>query len=717
MNPSRRVLGSPFKSPENVQNDSSTNIFVRGDDSSPTPLKTNVEPIEEVDEVEVSVKGDSVEGDSVKGDSNQEIGNKGEESGPTSKATSKATKATNTTPNAKSSTIDSILCPICEESMTNIFQLNQHVDDVHISGSSPVESSNKSLSLNKLFDNEFINNDIKKWFQTRDSTPQKRKSVNLDLFEGNKGFSLSDSGNGAEVNDTEVNDTEVNDTEINGSKYNSTSPHHYTPPGSAKKLSRSHWKQPSIDSYNVCGFPDCKKHLNIKNGIVNCRKCGDLFCNDHTNYKVKLRNPKDNNETIPQYDKFGLWSKCCERCYYEKPDLVRGTEVNYHDLTTTFKQLRSEKLEHHELARGKSVKKFIKLVGLIADYYLKQNNSFFNYYNDRYSLISKEREIIGQENWENDNHIHNCYICYTSFNFLIRKHHCRLCGKIVCDDKFGERKDCSLLIPIAILLEKLNYLNYSPLVKANFTKLIEVKDNLFTIRICKNCKNDLFYDYKLKNNHNNHHINDIFGLYNQLLILKLNINHLLPKYKGQISDVSLEHNENLHENLHQTLPQNLSNINKLKDKIMYYLKDFEKVLAAFKTRYFIGNNVNPDFASYAKLLKNIYQSVVGYLQEKLIEFKDLNNDFKLKENQAIPQQQQQPTTSPPPETPKLTKKQIREFREQLMVMNEQKFIIENLINETTKQRNFDELQPLINNKQEITNEIEILEQKLGDFGF
>jgi hypothetical protein len=57
------------------------------------------------------------------------------------------------------------------------------------------------------------------------------------------------------------------------------------------------------------------------------------------------------------------------------------------------------------------------------------------------------------------------------------------------------------------------------------------------------------------------------------------------------------------------------------------------------------------------------------------------------------------------------------MREQLMVMNEQKFLVENLIKEYTKARRFDELDSLIANKNELNETIARLESELGEFGF
>jgi hypothetical protein len=36
--------------------------------------------------------------------------------------------------------------------------------------------------------------------------------------------------------------------------------------------------------------------------------------------------------------------------------------------------------------------------------------------------------------WENDKYVKNCHICQTEFGFITRKHHCRSCGKVICNN-------------------------------------------------------------------------------------------------------------------------------------------------------------------------------------------------------------------------------------------------------------------------------------------
>jgi len=72
-------------------------------------------------------------------------------------------------------------------------------------------------------------------------------------------------------------------------------------------VTRTHWQRPGAN--DICSEPMCGKRLNSTNGKVNCRKCGKLFCEDHTMYQMKLSRSASHEPVR------GLWCRVCETCY------------------------------------------------------------------------------------------------------------------------------------------------------------------------------------------------------------------------------------------------------------------------------------------------------------------------------------------------------------------------------------------------------------------
>ncbi|KAK6465909.1 FYVE zinc finger-domain-containing protein [Scheffersomyces coipomensis] len=678
---SKRVLGSVSK-PEELQLDSSESNHQISNDKDILPIVTSPTRVNTTDSESSSVPDTS------------------------------ATSTTNVLPTSTAfdNPKHSIACPICNEEMVNLHQLNQHIDDMHSNDSNTsIESPPKRNTI----------------------ISPKKKKINLDLLDNNIGFSLSD------VSERSVTPPASSSSHRPTSPHPNQSHHPHKP-----RISRSHWQHQSQSS-TICSLTGCNKTLNIKNGLTNCRKCGLLYCNEHTEYKIKL---KMGSEKLPVYDSTseGVWCKCCQRCYNDKPDLKEGTMAWSKDLTAEFNRKRQTRTDENQLNRNKIQKRFIKLTNYLTEVesqekkHKKKNQvsgggAAISILSDWWAIDEAEKEIPGLDNWQDDQGISNCSICYIKFSLLLRKHHCRLCGKIVCDDPYGYRKSCSIVVPISKLLERLTNLNYSQYVKLNWDEV--VKDDSIKFRCCVDCKNALLYDWKLSHHHHKGEAEEvedgdekkqhkIFKAYESKLIQKHQIEVLLNKY----------------EQFQKVEPQTITDEEeemKIGNKLINQLKEFENSTAQFRNMFFMPQQeiyvVSSEYQAYKRLINNIYQMLIIFLQDSLLKYKLLNESFKerqeskLRSIQLQKRQQQQSNNSSTNSTTdvelddspqvKLTKKQIRELREQLMVMNEQKFLIESMIKEYTKSRRFDELQALIDNKKDLENVINDLEIKLGEFGF
>jgi len=81
------------------------------------------------------------------------------------------------------------------------------------------------------------------------------------------------------------------------------------PPRPAPEIvvTRDHWQHHT--SNGTCSDPLCDRRLGNTNGNINCRKCGKLFCEEHTMYQIKL------SRTAQHEPLQGVWSRVCETCY------------------------------------------------------------------------------------------------------------------------------------------------------------------------------------------------------------------------------------------------------------------------------------------------------------------------------------------------------------------------------------------------------------------
>src|SRR5947208_1124678 len=64
-------------------------------------------------------------------------------------------------------------------------------------------------------------------------------------------------------------------------------------------------------------------------------------------------------------------------------------------------------------------------------------------FNTESEVTNASNVVIAKSNydWQDDDDVKNCYNCKREFNFFLRKHHCRACGHIYCND-------CTLYIEI-----------------------------------------------------------------------------------------------------------------------------------------------------------------------------------------------------------------------------------------------------------------------------
>jgi hypothetical protein len=208
-------------------------------------------------------------------------------------------------------------------------------------------------------------------------------------------------------------------------------------------ITRKHWQATTHDDY--CTDPTCGRSLGPIAGSVNCRHCGRLFCEEHTMYQMKLSRSA-NPEPVR-----GYWARVCETCYKSREGYNDHSGLLI-DHTSTFAAIRRKKVERHNLEVARLEKRLTKLTRLLASppERLPTSNG---------SILSPVTSLAGQKNprkileqsivtWEDDNEVPKCPFCQQEFgSWTFRRHHCRICGRVVCADP---QTVCSTEVGLAV---------------------------------------------------------------------------------------------------------------------------------------------------------------------------------------------------------------------------------------------------------------------------
>ena len=321
---------------------------------------------------------------------------------------------------------DRLACPICNEEMVTLLQLNRHLDDAH-----------REIQ-------EEQQDEVKDWFKQQMTKAKKfqplavlnQKLKGLDVFESNDEVVRSSTPTPRRESSTPVQ------------KARSVSP---APPpkpapiNSDNVVTKKHWQRRTGN--DMCSDPTCGRRLGATtNGIVNCRQCGKLFCEEHTMYQMKL-------SMAAQHEPIrGYWCRVCETCYKSREGYndKHGLE---RDLIDAFTRKRQDTVGKRNMEVSRLEKRLSRLTQLLANppEELPQANKRWSLaswgHNDPKKLL--EQMVVS---WENDADVLRCPYCQQDFSqYTFRRHHCRTCGKVVCGDP---TTGCSTMLGLNVATRK-----------------------------------------------------------------------------------------------------------------------------------------------------------------------------------------------------------------------------------------------------------------------
>ncbi|KAL0944945.1 FYVE zinc finger [Colletotrichum truncatum] len=334
-----------------------------------------------------------------------------------------------------------LVCPICEEEMLTLLQLNRHIDDNH-QELPEVEQD----EVRTWFDKQVLK---AKKFQPLSIINQKLRG--LDVFESNESMPI------APPTTAKLIEGPIDPDEL---------------------ITRSHWQRQT--SNDRCTDPTCAKGLGAVNGSINCRNCGRLFCEEHTMYQMRLSRSAQHDPVR------GYWVRVCETCYKSRDGYNDHNGVLV-DHTSTFAEMRRKRVERQNLEVARLEKRLTKLTQLLA-------NAPEDVTANGGNLLSPVASLTGQKNqrklleqsvvtWEDDASVTQCPFCQQEFgSWTFRRHHCRICGRVVCADPLT---GCSSEVGLSVA-NPMNPTTEKPPTAARPGQMS------VDIRMCRDCNHTIF---------------------------------------------------------------------------------------------------------------------------------------------------------------------------------------------------------------------------------
>ncbi|EKV16191.1 Vacuolar segregation protein (Pep7), putative [Penicillium digitatum PHI26] len=568
-------------------------------------------------------------------------------------------------------------CPICSEQMMTLLQLNRHLDDIHQN----LEDSHQD--------------EVKDWFKVQMEKARKfqplavlnQKLKGLDVFESNE-------NQGAPLPGRPL-----------APHAGISEPPKFLDPEDL--ITKDHWQRSSM--YDECLEPSCGKRLNATNGCVNCRSCGNLFCEEHTMYQMKLSRAA-HHEPVR-----GIWAR------------VTGTVRNRMD---AFKSIRKQTVDKEFLEISRLEKRLTRLTQLLAslppDQIHPSTTKLWSlaWQNDQRKEI--EQTIVS---WQDDSSVSRCPFCQQDFSgYTFRRHHCRTCGRVVCGDPSTE---CSSEVG----------LSFSPDSTATSEK--PNGDNLVNIdvRLCKECKTTLFdrRDFKADTTRKSPEMR----AYENLAQFERGIRLHLPRFQKLLTA--------LQDPMRPPSSAQIADASKVRKRLIDSFAQYD--FAARRIR-----DMPTQSPTQQKLQKAIYQQASNFLHLHMLPLKSLPKTLKhaTPASERIPSRTSSPRTSSPsipvdtsttglrpPESAlssinynsvaasgsnsslasdtssaiSALEAEEKTLRDRLIVLEEQKFFVSEMIADANRRRKFDEVSSLAINVEDLSREIDRVNGMLANLDF
>ncbi|RUP52154.1 hypothetical protein BC936DRAFT_139480 [Jimgerdemannia flammicorona] len=553
---------------------------------------------------------------------------------------------------------DQALCPICELACVSLQQLNQHIDDAH------TEEESKNILVS--------------WFRNTQKRVLSNKSP-LSAATGSSANTITKSFSSLVDQNllSNFNNLTLSNV-VGGTTLNSFTPEQER---AMELVTNKHWQRET--GQDICTHPGCGKALGsvlgkIGVGKQHCMKCGRLYCDAHCQLQMRL-------STSAQHDpQNGIWCRACESCY--------GLREGYFDYdgarrdhSATFLGIRKKTIERVHLESNRLEKRLEKLARVYADatassapivnpnapvLMLPQSSSPKR--SDSTSTMSSVLSTRPRPNPAATPSLLTLKKVRGGHNFTLtnRKHHCRLCGRVVC----GEPR-CSGPIPLFL----------------NMATDATDEDPVGETRACRECRKAVFRR-KIQYEELSRPL-PVIGLYAQLAQLRRNIEKVLPQFQEMV--VMLEQ-QGMSQQPHPDYVAAAKIRKELLDDFTSY-DTISKRIFSLPTRS----------ASLKRLHTNIHIAATHYLQKHMFPLQMLPKILKpLRSTLAEP-------VNGTGKSKNMGQK-AAELQEVIKVLEEQCASVESYVAEAQKKRKFDDVKTLKASLDDLKEEIGRLKAEIRE---
>ncbi|KAF4981278.1 hypothetical protein FZEAL_2904 [Fusarium zealandicum] len=584
-----------------------------------------------------------------------------------------------------------LVCPICTEEMMTLLQLNRHIDDNHQELAEEEQDEVKTW-----FDKQVLK---AKRFQPLSLINQKLRG--LDVFESNES---SPAPTPAAVGKAPLE----------------------SPLDPDELITRHHWQRST--SYDLCTDPTCGRSLGPLNGSINCRNCGRLFCEEHTMYQMKLSRSATHEPVR------GYWARVCETCYKSREGYNdhRGVLIDH---THMFTEKRRKKVERHNLEISRLEKRLTKLTKLLANPPEKLTQSNGSLLSPVTSLAAGQknaRKLIEQSvvTWEEDAIVARCPFCQQDFgSWTFRRHHCRICGRVVCGDP---QTGCSSEVGLNVATGA----NGTEATTNPTTEKTPSTANpgqvSVDIRMCRECKHTIFSarDFAASL----HHKPPDQRAYETLRQFERGIRQLLPSFHRVLLNLQPEKKDSGEIDLNKPPPTHaqIQEAAKIRKRLV---DSFGKYgLAAKRLR-----DLPSESAPQRRLQMAVYTYASGFLHINMLPLKSLpqllrsrssassstavsssrllaSNSHSASSLRHSELAEADSLSQAPSESSTVVSQleaEEKELRERLVVLEEQRFMVNAMVKTAQSARRYEEISALTKNVDELDSEIKVLRGKIG----